>query len=136
MARNYGWNYRAGKDLSDWLVKGSATGTGWDSIVHASFQLGGAFSEKTLTAEGVEATNAIPVLHLCVGATQPDAVVDNIEDGSLRSFYRDLVDTSRFQKKRRLSQMVAPNVRMSKRKPTLRASKRQNLVDLLTEVGS
>ncbi len=89
-----------------------------------------------MTAEGVEATNAIPVLHLCVGATQPDAVVDNIEDGSLRSFYRDLVDTSRFQKKRRSSQMVAPNVRMSKRKPTLRASKRQKLVDLLTEVGS
>lgn len=137
-ARNYGWNYRPGKDLSDWLVKGGTTGAGWDSIVHADFQLGGAFSEERLTAEGVETIDAIPVLHVSVGAAQSDEPVDVTGDGSLRTFYRERIDTIRFPNKRRLSQDIAPSIKMTRRKTTLRvvrASKQQNMEDLLTGFG-
>lgn len=132
-AREHGWNYRGGKVISDLLVKGGATGTGWDSIVHASFQLGGDFSERPLNAEGVEAIDAIPVLHLSVGATQPDAPVDVKGERSLRSFYRERVDAIRFPNKRPLSQILAPSIKKSCTKPTLRASKQQNMADFLTE---
>ena len=135
-ARNYGWNNRPGKDLSDWLVEGGTTGAGWDSIVHADFQLGGAFSEERLTAEGVEAIDAMPVLHVSVGAAQSDEPVDVIGDGSL--FYRERIDTIRFPNKRRLSQDIAPSIKMTRRKTTsrvVRASKQQNMEDLLTGFG-
>ena len=131
MARTQGWNYRTGKDLGDLLVEGGAAGNGWDSIVHASFRLGGAFNGK-LTLEGVEAIDTIPVLHMSIGATQPDALVDVIGDGRLRSFYRDLVDTISCPNKRPLSQNRGPNIKMSRNKPTLRASKQQKMADFLT----
>lgn len=134
-AREHGWNYRSGKVFGDLLVKGCATGTGWDSIVHGSFQLGGDFSERPLKAEGVEAINAVPVLHLSVGATQPDAPVDVKGYRSLRSFYRERVDTVRLPNKRPLSQTLAPSIKKSCTKPTLRASKQQNMADVLTEFG-
>ncbi|KAF6219327.1 hypothetical protein HO133_005152 [Letharia lupina] len=134
-AQNHKWNYKTGKDLSEWLVKGGATSAGWDSIVHASFQLGGAFSKTTLTAEGVEAIDAIPVLHMSIGANQPDALVDVTGDQSLRSFYRERVDTFKFPNKRPLSQNIAPSIKMSYQKPTLRASKQQKLEDVLTGFG-
>ena len=134
-ARDHGWNYRRGKELSDLLRKGGATGTGWDSIVHASFQLGGGFSERMLKEEGREAFDAIPVLHMSVGATQPDALVDMKGDRSLRSFYRECVDTIRFAKKSPLSRTLASSAEMSCNKPTLRASKQQNMADFLTGFG-
>ena len=127
-ARNHGWNYKTSKDLNDWLVKGGTSGAGWDSIIHASFQLGGAFSEKTLTAEGVE---AILVLHVCVGAAQPDALVDVKGDRSLISFYRERFDPSEFP----LNRKIAPNITTSRKKPKLRASKQQKMEDLLTGFG-
>ena len=134
-ARNHGWNYKAGKDLGDWLVKDGATSTGWDSIVHATFQLGGAFSEKTLTAEGVEAINAIPVLHISLGAPQPVALIDIIGNRSLRSYSRGWVDTIGHPNKRPLSQTLAPSINMSPKKPTMRASKQQKMVECLEGFG-
>lgn len=102
-----------GKHLSDWLVKGGATGAGWDSIVHASFQ-------------------AIPILHMSVGASHPDALTGLTGDRKLRSFYRERVDTDRFLKKRPLVQKIAPSINVSRKKPTLRASKLQIVEDRLT----
>lgn len=121
-----------GKHLSDWLVKGGATGAGWDSIVHASFQLGGTVSEKTLTTKDVETIHAIPILHMSVGASHPDALTGLTGDRKLRSFYRERVDTDRFLKKRPLVQKIAPSINVSRKKPTLRASKLQIVEDRLT----
>ena len=138
MARDHGWNYQAGKDLSDWLVVGGSTGARWDSIIHTSFKVGGAFSKKTLTAEDVQAIDASPVLHLSVGATQSDALVDARGDRSLRSFNRGdrkSVDTIGFPKKRPLDRTFTPSIGMSCKKPTLRASKHQNMDDVLAEFG-
>lgn len=135
-ARNHGWSYKPGNDLSDRLVKSGTTDAGWDSIVHTSFQLGGAFSEKKLTAEGVEAINAIPVMHVSVGAAQPDALANVTGIRSLRSFYREQVDTIRFPNKRPLSENIASSIKKPGKKPTLRASKQQNMEDLLIGFGS
>lgn len=127
-ARTHGWKYRTGKDLSDWLAKGDATGAGWDSIVHASFQLGGAFSEKTLKAECV-GINALPVLHMSVGAAQPDALLDVKGDRSFKSFYRERIDMVSIPYKRPSSQNIPTSE--SRKKPNLRASKRQKMEDVL-----
>ena len=116
-------------------VKGGATGTAWDAIVHASFRLAGAISERTLRAEGVEAINAIPVLHMAVGATQPDVLVDTAGDGNLRSFSRMCVDRTGFGIKNQIRQTLAPSIKISHCKPTLRASKQQNMVDFIAGFG-
>ena len=87
------------------------------------------------TPEDVEAVDAIPVLHMSIGSTQPDALVDVTGDRSLRSFYRERVDTARFANKRPLSQSTAPSFKVSRKKPTLRVSKQQNLEDLFLGFG-
>lgn len=134
-ARSHGWSYKSGKDFSDRLVKGGLTDVGWDSIVYTSFQLGGAFSKRKVTAAGVEAIDAIPILHVSVGAAQADALVDVTGDRSLRVFYREQVDTVGFPNKRTLSQNTASSIKKSRKKPTLRASKQQKMEDLLTGLG-
>lgn len=85
-----------------------------------------------MTAEGVE-VEGIPVLHVCVGAAQPDALVDVKGDRSLMSFYRERVDTIELSNKRPLNQKT---VMVSRKKPTLRASKQQKMEDLLTGFGA
>ena len=115
---------------SDLPVRG-----GWDAIVHASFRLAGAISGSTLRAEGVEAINAIPVLHMAVGATQPGLLVDTAGDGSLMSFSREGVDMTGFRSKNQLSQTLAPSIKISHCKPTVRASKQQNMVDFMAGFG-
>ena len=138
VARDHGWDYRAGEDFRDWLVVGGSAGARWDSIIHTSFKVGGAFSKKILTAEDVQAIDASPVLHLSVGATQSDALVDLKGNRSLRSFNRGdrkSVDTIGFQKKRPLDRTFTSNIGMSCKKPTLRASKQQNMDDALAEFG-
>ena len=120
---------------SDLPAKGGATGTAWDAIVHADFRLAGAISGRILRAEGVEAVNAIPALHVAVGATQPDVLVDTAGDGSLRSFSREWVDMTGFRCRNQLSQTLAPSIKIPHCKPTLRASKEQNMVDFMAGFG-
>lgn len=132
MSFDHGWEYKTGKDLSDWLVKGGATGAGWDSISHTSFQLGGAFSEKTMKNNGVATINARPILHMSVGGSQPDALIDVTGDRRLRSFYRARIDKVRSLNKSPLIQNIAPSINMFRKKPMLRASKHQIMEDLLT----
>ena len=120
-----------GKDLGGRLENGGSTGSQWDSIVQASFQLAGAFSEKKTTAEGVEAINATPVLHMSIGPNQADALVDEIGYQSLGSFHRERDDTTMIPKKRPLSQTFDTSIKLFHKKPTLRASKQQKMVDVL-----
>ena len=129
MARSHGWNYRMCEYPSDLLVKGV------DAIVHASFRLAGAISGRTLRAEGVEAINSIPVLHMVVGATQPGVLVDTAGDGNLRSFSREWVDRTEFRSHNQLSQTLASIIKTSHYKPTLRASRQQNMVDFMAGFG-
>ena len=107
----------------------------WDRLMHASFRLAGAISARTLRAEGVEAMNAIPVLHMAVGATQPGVLVDTAGNGNLRSFSREWVDRTGSRSKNRLSQTLAPSIKIYHCKPTLRASKEQNMVDFMAGFG-
>ena len=89
-----------------------------------------------LTSQGVGVIDAIPVLHMSVGASQSDAMVDVVGDGGLRSFYRERADTMTLPSKRRFSQALVPSIKMPRTKPTLRASKLQKLSDILTGFGA
>lgn len=142
MALQHGWKYRTGKDLSDWLVKGGASGARWDSIMYTCFGLGGAFSVEALTAEGVAVVDALPVLHLSLGRPQKDAALDKTGNRSLRFFYRvplyaqELVESGRSAHKRLLGEVTPPGQNPIRKKPTIRASKLQDIGDLLSTFGS
>ena len=142
MALQHGWKYRTGKYLSDWLVKGGTTGAGWDSIVHACFRLGGAFSMEALTVEGVAVVDALAVLHLSLGGPPRDPAADRIGDQSLRSFYRMYqdkykhVESVQSSHKRPLAEVSPRGKNSVRKKPTVRALKLQNTEDLLSAFGS
>lgn len=112
--------------------------------MHACFKLGGAFGVETLTAEGVEAMDALPVLHLSLGAVPKDAVVDPAGKKSMRCFYRvnrpvvavvaaPCLEHAVGQKRPSSAQLVPAlgDVSRKKMKPVLRASKQQDLGNLL-----
>lgn len=134
----HGWKYRTGKELSDCLVKGGTTEAAWDSVTHASFQLGAQYNVEALTAEGVEAIDGLPRLQLSLGGLPRPAAVDASGNGSLRSFYRSMLATPRENattasspKKRPWSQSQASAGNKAIKTPALRVSKQQNMEDLL-----
>ena len=161
-----GWRYKTGKDLSDWLVKGSgASSAKWDAIAQAFFKLGGKFNEEALTAEGVEAMDALPVVHLALGGYVGNASVDVAGEHAMRCWYRleKMVGPMRGVPVASLPVMGnSPDVRMAPRgfreivtqavpqkraaessntarkkfKPVMRASKGQDMGDLLLGFGT
>lgn len=143
-ALDYGWKYRTSSYLSDWLVKSGTTGVSWDSLMHACFKWGGSFSTERLTAEGVEAIDGLPRLHLSLGGPPRGAVIDVSEDRSLRSFHRMGPSTLTPQiseivaspiSKRPLSQDHMPGAKRICAKYKMRAFKQQYLEKLLMGIG-
>lgn len=142
IALQRGWKYRTGKKLSDWLVKGGTKGAGWESIVHASFQQGGAFNPQAFTVETLSVVNALPLLHLSLGGPPKDAAVDSIGDKSLKSFCRVTphterqLDPIRSSQKRPLAESERSGKLSVRRKPTVSAAKLQNIEDSLLAFAS
>ena len=136
-ALDHGWKYRVGKELSNCLVKHGSERPDWDSTMHASFQLGGTYSLEALTAEGLDAINGLPRLHLSVGAVPQAAAVNVAGNGNMKSFHRARISPQEcptvvsMLSKRPVSQS---HVSASK-KPTIRASKQQNIEDFLMGFG-
>lgn len=138
-ALDCGWKYRTGKSLSDRLVKGVITGPSWDSVMHACFHLGGPFNTGSLTAEGLEAIDGLPRLHLSLGGPPPSAAVDVNGNGSLNTFHRmepgihtpkiDAMLASPISK-RPLRQDHIPGAKRACTKSRRRTVKQQNLKDL------
>jgi len=141
-ALDFGWKHRTEQFLIDWLVQGGSTGASWDSLMHACFQFRGPFNTKSLTAEGLEAVNRLPRLHLSLGVPPQGAVVDVTGEVSLRSFYRTIPNTSQSDEvlacrisKRPLSQGQLQGAKKGCTKPTMRVSKQQNMEDILMGFG-
>ena len=139
-AGSLGWKYRTGNDLSEFLMGGGLRDHKWDSTMHASFRCGGAFGVKDLTAEGVEAIDSLPVLHLSLGRDCPDAALDPQNGKRTRCFQRmfrqSIVPTIQTKSaKRPVSQAVQMSIQPRK-KPTIRSSKQQSFDDLLSDFGS
>lgn len=141
-ALHYGWQYKTGNHLSDLLVKGGTTRASWDSVMHACFQLGGSVSKGAITAEGVEAIDGLPRLHLSLGGNPHDAAIDAVGVGSMRSFYRlyisaphnDEMLTSPVSKRPR-SQIPTSGTKRPCTERRLRASQKQDMEALLMDFG-
>ena len=138
----HGWKYRTGKILSDCLVSGGSAGAGWDSVMHASFHMGGSYSTPAMTAEGVDAIDGLPRLHLSLGGSPQDAAVDMTGDRSLKSFYRatpipiqSSQTTESSSHKRPLSQGQWSAIEKTHKRPSMRLSKQQNMETLLMGLG-
>lgn len=135
-AQQHGWKYKTGLELRDWLLKGGVKGPSWDSVVHACFRLGGEFSTESLTAEGVWAIDDLPVLHLSIGDAARDALVDFVGGRILRCFYRTMKyqgeEVVRASNKRLFTEDQS---KVPRKKPIMRASKQQNMEDLLMRFG-
>lgn len=143
-ALDCGWKYRTWNFLRDWLVECGTTGASWDSLMHACFNWGGRFSTETITAEGVEAIDGLPRMHLSLGGPPRGAATDVTKDVSLRSFHRmkpstltpqiDEMLASPFNK-RLLSQDHMTGAKRTCTKYKMRASKQQYMENLLMEFG-
>ena len=135
-ALQHGWKSKTGVDLSNLFVKGGTEGVGWDSVVDACFRLGGQFCTEALTEVGVTEINDLPLLHLTLAPGPAAPTVNKAGSRSLQCFYR--TKREGFQRddplqnsNKRNSEEVQP--KLPRKKPTMRASKQQNLEDVLVD---
>ncbi|MCJ1391958.1 hypothetical protein MMC18_004825 [Xylographa bjoerkii] len=136
-AQKLGWRYSTSKDLSEVLLGSGASGASWDSTMHASFQKATEIRLATDTAPKIASVDALPRLHFAIGEAPSDAVVDGTGDRSLRCFHRAIPQ-------RTLQSVQQPNIKRtletvgqsgSAPKRVVKAWKKQNVVDFLTEFG-
>lgn len=139
LALSLGWQYKTGFDLSKFLVEAGATDSAWDTVTRACFRGSGPFSVRRVTAEGLAAVDALPVLHFSLGVAVPDAVVDVTGDHSMRTFHRMNfhvpVSVNPIKAKRPAGQ-TSQSANRARKKPTMRSAKEQSMENMLIEFGS
>ena len=141
-ALRYGWKYRTGEVLSERLIKSGAKRTEWNSVVHASFQLGGSCCRESSMMPGVEAFDRLPRLHLSIGGLPRAAAESLAGDESIKSFYRTGAIASRSDNslnsslnKRRLGQSYFLSNRNVLKRPRIRSSKEQSIEASLSGIA-
>ena len=139
IALHAGWTYLSGKQVNKNLVKNGAQDYAWDSIMQSFFRAGGAYSIEDLSAEGVDAINALPILHFSIGAAPPDAAIDVRGKQGMKSFQRTknnihIPITPANNLKRSIEELSQPS-KLSRKKPAMRVSKQQSMEQSLLEFG-
>lgn len=140
LALSLGWQYKTGVDLSKFLVEAGATNSTWDAVIRALFRGSGLFSVRHVTAEGIVAVDALPVLHFSLGGAVPDAVVDVTGNHSMRTFHRmkDPVSMSvnPIKNLKRPIRQASQPAKQAHKKPMMRSAKQQNMENMLMEFGT
>jgi len=127
-----GWRYKTGRMLNEHLSEIGKFDKTWDSAVHACFRAAGAYGIEKMATEGVDAINALPVLHFSLGAMPLDAGFNASGNYKLQCFERvkgwaPPVETQKSWK-RSVSEIAQPDGGPRK-KPVIRASKQQSAGD-------
>ena len=138
-ASHWGWSYKAGKDLSNFLVDAGTTDSTWNSVIHTCFRRGASLSIKELATEDVKAINSTPVLHFSLGASPPDAAINVAGRQAMKSFQRLTPCPTAVEVFKAPKRPTADKSHWSgpvRQKPKMRASKQQNMGLLLTGFGS
>lgn len=131
IALKHNWEAKTGVDLNNLLLKATSEGWGWDSATVACFRLKGHSSTEALTEDAVRRIDGIPVLELGLGAVPVPTV-------NLQCFCRtkreecQRNDPLQKSNNRNLEE-IQP--KLPRKKPTVRASKQQNLEDVLVGFG-
>lgn len=133
LASKHGWEAKTGMGLNNLLLKGTSEGWGWDSATAACFRLFGHSCTKALTADAVRRIDGLPVLELALGPL-PVSAVDKTGAWDLQCFCRtkregDQRNDPLRKSNKRSFEEVQP--KLPRKKPTIRASKQQNLEDVL-----
>lgn len=139
IAMSFGWRYTTSKMLNEHLPGSGEGDATWDSVTHACFRAGGAYSAETVTAEGVEAVNALPMLHFALGTATSDAELNASGNYKLQCFERIAKWTppvSNLEAQKRPIDAVDKSKGLPRKKPMLRASKQQIMGDLLMGFGT
>ena len=136
LALQHGWKAIRGLDLRSLHVKGGTEGMGWDSAADACFRVGEQF--YAATGDGVTGIDELPVLHLALGYVPAVPTVDETSNLDWQCFYRTKReafrrdDPLRNSNKRKLEELQPKPPRS---KPRMRASKQQNLEEVLMGFG-
>ena len=139
IAMSFGWRYTTGKMPNEHLAGSDKVDATWDSVTHACFRAAGAYSIETVTAEGVEAVNALPMLHLAVGAATSDAELNASGNYKLQCFERVAKWTppvSSLEAQKRPIDAVDKYKGLARKRPKLRTSKKQTMGDWLMGFGT
>lgn len=140
LALGLGWHYKTGVDLSKFLLEAGATNSTWHTVIRACFRGSGSFSAERVTAEGVAAVDALPVLHFSLGGAVPDAVLDVTGNHSMRVFQRVkghvIVPVNPIKGLKRPAGQTSGSANQAHKKPMMRSTKQQSMENMLKEFGS
>ncbi|MCJ1224154.1 hypothetical protein MMC12_000798 [Toensbergia leucococca] len=135
-----GWKSKTLKGLGPWLQIGRGVTRGWDLTIRACFQHGRALHLEDQTVEAILATDLLPVLHLSLGDYDLDAEFNMGGDKIMKCFRRLIHPKARPAGSTRSSKRTPNELENSREVPRkkmmIRASKKHNLEDLLTSLGT
>ena len=133
----FGWHHCSGKSHDDWLVQDGAKDRSWDSLTHTCFSFSIQQCKRSSTTDNMEAANASPTLQLSLGESANDVASEELKYGRLESFTRptEVVAAQRgmmdCRGERPSNRDHSTIVHKGIKKPSVRASKRQKIEDLL-----
>lgn len=134
----YGWRYRNGRILSNFLPENGKLDTSSDSVVHACFRAAGGYSVEKMTAEGVDAIDSLPVLHFSLGAAPADAAFSASGNFKMQCFehVKDPKPSRPIANDRkRPTPETSQGIVVSRKKPAIRASKQQSAGNFFLGLG-
>ena len=134
-AKPFGWQYQTGQQLSKFLIAGDCDDGSWNTIMKSLFSRGSEYCVDTLTAEGVDAVNSLPMLSFAIGGRSIPANVDKIGRESMRCFYRLRPPTIREPNTRKKRQPLEPQDGQPPKKRALKVAKHVPLGNTLTDFG-
>ena len=134
-----GWKYKTDEEFRALLLDAGITRPGWNSIADACFRQSEGFSKSRVTDKSTEAITSLPVLHFSLGDSSQHITYDMPRRHRIKSFQRwtpcpDALEAPKESK--RLLTDAPESSRPTRKRHTIRASKQQDLGDLLTGFGS
>ena len=132
-----GWDRRRGLPQSDLPAQSDSPDNSWDAVMRACFTLGDSKCRTTLPI-GLEATDALPTLHLSLGECSRAIKMSPFQGFRLESFIRSTealpvqAHPNDGHGKRPLPIDHTTDVNKASKKPVIRASKQQKMEDVLT----
>ena len=135
-ALRWGWKHKTDKQFRTFLHDAGIAGPGWNSIADACFRQSEGLSNSRMT---VEAINSLPVLRFSLGDSIPHIPYNMPSRHRIQSFQRSTPCPAALEAAKDLKRPMSDAPQSSgpsHKKPTMRASKQQDMGSILMGFGS
>ena len=139
VALDKGWECVSSKQTLNSLPVNAAANPAWDTDLQAWFTNGGRLDVERISAEGVQAIDSLPLLHISLGGVPPKFnwnLSDKLRMRSYRRVKNQVISLSiSTDGSKRIDEVFSKPRNLPRKKPRIRSSKQKSMGAILTEFG-